>query len=86
MTRQQALELVNQARLDAAEAERDRAVEALRCPHNHRTDEFERDPWEYVEHEAKTWNRCRLCGLLELWEGGMFVDVAVLAEQEKEQP
>ncbi len=66
--------------LEAAEAERDRLREALACEHTRilRNEDADR-LWEYVEHEGNTWNRCRACGVLELWEGGMFVRAALTA-------
>jgi hypothetical protein len=57
----------------------------VNCEHNWRTGIDVADRvWDYIEHVGKTWNRCRICGLLELWEGGMFVRAALVAKQEGE--
>lgn len=78
---------LREERLDAitqwerADAEVRRLREALECEHNRNVEADPERLWEYVEHKGKTWNRCRSCGLLELWEGGSFIgiDFAALA-------
>lgn len=64
-----------------------RLREALECEHNRNVEADPERLWEYVEHKGKTWNRCRSCGLLELWEGGSFIgiDFAALASSPLEE-
>jgi hypothetical protein len=65
-----------------AHAREEKLQVALSCRHNRFSgEEYEEDPWEFVEHDGKTWNRCRECGLLELWEGGTFIEARALADQ-----
>lgn len=51
---------------------------ALNCSHNNVPPDDPDNPWAYIEHEGKTWNHCPECGLIELWEGGMFFGAKLL--------
>src|SRR5262245_43112568 len=73
--------------VEELEARLQQAEEALNCEHNHEALDSLRSSelWEYVEHQGKTWNRCVSCGLLELWEGGQFIRLALSQQPVQEQ-
>ena len=56
----------------------------LNCSHNNISPDDPDNPWTYTQHDGKTWNYCPECGLMELWEGGMFFG-ARLAEQRQQE-
>jgi hypothetical protein len=71
------LEVQQDADLRAVQAELDRWKIVATCEHTREMPDND-EQWTYIEHEGKTWQRCRRCDVLELWENGMFVR-AILA-------